>query len=342
MEFIGTYASPTIKNKRVIARELSANKFKTEKAIYRLSQLGIIDDWTVSNFFTGEFEVDFSEYSETSIQQNLKSTINKYDKDFDFTLLDSNEAYRKYSGIWEKSAPLIDRCVVLLLQWAYDHFAYNRRQSLKNIYENCDNYISDKITKDEFKQRLENYFKFSEASYLLQHIAENPNDFYRWFEVFYQYEENENTKQKTLTNKILNWEQRQSLLANLSRFLESYEYNTGLDFISGVIRLLVDDFENADGKDRFESSFKQIMKFTQEDFDFVFTNLLTIGAVMSVKSKNELAIFLLTYFPDNKNILKQIQSALGDEYTTELLLSNLSSRLTILNESIYGELEQIR
>lgn len=336
MEFIETYASPTLKNKRVIARELSANKFKTEKAIYRLSQLGIIDDWTVSNFFTGEFEVDFSDFSEASIKQNLKSTINKYDRDFDFTLLESNEAYKKYAGIWEKSAPLIDRCVVLLLQWAYDHFAYNRRQSLKNIYENCDNYISEKITKDEFKQRLENYFKFSEASYLLQHIAENPNDFYRWFEVFYQLEENK------LSNKIINWEQRQSLLANLSRFLESYEYNTGLDFISGVIRLLVDDFENADGKDRFESSFKQIMKFSQEDFDFVFTNLLTIGAVMSAKSKNELAIFLLTYFPDNKIILKQIQGALGDEFTTELLLSNLSSRLTILNKSIYGELEQIR
>lgn len=336
MEFIATYASSTLKNKRVIARELSANKFKTEKAIYRLSQLGIIDDWTVSNFFTGEFEVDFSEYSETSIQQNLKSTINKYDKDFDFTLLDSNEAYKKYAGIWEKSAPLIDRCVVLLLQWAYDHFAYNRRQSLKNIYENCDNYISERITKDEFKHRLENYFKFSEASYLLQHIAENPNDFDRWFEVFYQLEENK------LSNKIINWEQRQSLLANLSRFLESYEYNTGLDFISGVIRLLVDDFENADGKDRFESSFKQIMKFSQEDFDFVFANLLTIGAVMSAKSKNELAIFLLTYFPDNNNILKQIQSALGDEFTTELLLSNLSSRLTIINENIYGELDKIR
>lgn len=336
MQFIEKYASPTLKNKKIIARELSANKFKTEKAIYRLSQLGIIDDWTVSNFFTGEFEVDFSEYSEISIQQNLKSTINKYDKDFDFTLLDSNEAYKKYLGIWEKSAPLIDRCVVLLLQWAYDHFAYNRRQSLKNIYENCDNYISEKITKDEFKQRLENYFKFSEASYLLQHIAENPNDFNRWFEVFYQLEEN------ILSNKIINWEQRQSLLANLSRFLESYEYNTGLDFISGVIRLLVDDFENADGKDRFESSFKQIMKFSQDDFNYVFTNLLTIGAVMSPKSKNELAIFVLTYFPDNKIILKQIQSALGDEFTTELLLSSLNSRLTILNKSIYGELEQIR
>jgi len=149
-------------------------------------------------------------------------------------------------------------------------------------------------------------------------------------------------EENKLSNKIINWEQRQSLLANLSRFLESYEYNTGLDFISGVIRLLVDDFENADGKDRFESSFKQVLKFSQENFDFVFANLLTIGAVMSAKSKNELAIFLLTYFPDNKNILKQIQSALGDEYTTVLLLSNLSSRLTIINESIYGELDKIR
>ena len=50
-------------------------------------------------------------------------------------------------------------------------------------------------------------------------------------------------------------------MANLSRVLESYEYNTGLDFISGVLRLLIDDFGNADGKDRFETSFKQIMKY---------------------------------------------------------------------------------
>lgn len=336
MGFIQAYAIPTVKNKRVLAKELSASKFKTEKAIYRLSQLGIVDDWTISNFFTGEFEVDFSAYSEESIKENLKSTINKYDRDFDFSLLSSNEAYNKYAGIWDKPAPLIDRCIVLLLQWAYDHFAYNRRQSLKNIYENCDNYVSNKISKDEFKQRLENYFKFSEASYLLQHIAENPNDFVRWFEVFYQLEESE------LSNKVINWEQRQSLLANLSRFLESYEYNTGLDFISGLIRLLIDDFENADGKDRLESSFKQILKFPQEDFKFILENLLLIGIAMSKKSKNELAVFLLTYFSKDIEILKQIQLALGDEYTTEILLSNLNSRLTTINTFIYDELEKIR
>lgn len=333
---IVNYASPSQRNIRVFAREVASNKSKVEKAIYRLSQLGIVDDWTVSNFFTGEFVVDFCDFSDETIKTNLKSTINKYDKEFDFDKLKGNDSYKHYDKIWCKHVPLRDRCIVLLLQWSYDHFAYNRRQSLKNIYENCNDSISGKITKQEFKQRLENYFKFSEASYLLQHIAEHPDDFYRWFEVFFQIEDN------IVSSEILNWEQRQSLLANLSRFLESYEYNTGLDFISGVLRLLIDDFNNADGKDRFESSFRQIVKFEQENFDFIFDNLLEIGTQLSLNSKNDLAITLLTFFPDNSTVLMKINNALGDEFTTDLLLSDLTSRITNVNQELYGELIQIR
>jgi ATP-dependent DNA helicase RecQ len=154
--------------------------------------------------------------------------------------------------------------------------------------------------------------------------------------VFYQADNN------VISNEIINWEQRQSLLANLSRFLESYEYNTGLDFISGVLRLLIDDFGNADGKDRFETSFKQIMKYEQEDLDFIFDKLLEIGSIMSSGSKNDLAVSLLTFFPDNPQILKKIQKALGDEYTTEILLSDLTTRITKINQDIYAELIQIR
>ena len=40
------------------------------------------------------------------------------------------------------------------------------------------------ITSSEFKVRLENYFKFTQKSYVLQHIAENPKFFWslpsRW------------------------------------------------------------------------------------------------------------------------------------------------------------------
>ena len=334
--FIIQYASPAKKSARIFAHSLNSNKFKTEKAIYRLSQLGIVDDWTVTNFFTGEFVVDFTNFNDETVKENLKATIVKYEREFDFDVLGDNEAYQRYGKIWNKPAPLRDRCIVLLLQWAYDHFAYNRRQSLKNIYENCYDYISHIITKEEFKQRLENYFKFSEASYLLQHIAENPNNCHRWFEVFYQIDHNQ------ISSEIINWEQRQSLLANLSRFLESYEYNTGLDLISGVLRLLIDDFENADGKKRFESSFKQVLKYKQDDFDYIFENLLSLGCEMSNASKKNLAISLLSFFPDSRNILKRIQNGLGDEYTTEIWLSELAIRVNKINQNIYDELIQIR
>lgn len=333
--FIKEYAIPKRRSTRVRAQDIGSNKFKTEKAIYRLSQLGIIEDWTVTNFFTGEFEVDFANYDDNTVQERLKSTICKYDKNFDFVLMQNEKAYQQYSEIWEKPVPLLDRCIVLLLQWAYNHFAYNRRQSLKNIYENCDNYISQRITKEEFKKTLENYFKFSEASYLLQHIAENGSDFRRWFEVFYQVENNEKT------NEIITWEQRQSLLANLSRFLESYEYNLGLDFVSGVLRLLIDDFSNSDGRDRFESSFKQIRNYPQEDFDFIFDALMNIGESMSSKSKKDLAMSIISFFPANPEVLRKIQSSLRDEYSTEILLDELNSRINKVNQLIYDKLDQI-
>ena len=320
----------------MLFRSLNSTKSKTEKAIYRLTQLGIIDDWRVENFFSGEFEVDFSDYSDLSIKENLKRTINKYDPDFDFSALSNNNAYHLYYEIWGQEASVVDKCIVLLLQWAYDHFAYNRIESLKNIYENCDLFVTGKLTSSEFKLRLEGYFRFTETTYLLQDIAENPNDFYKWFDVFYQIENNE------VSNSIINWEQRQSLLSNLSRFLESYQYNTGLDFISGVIRLLINDFENMDGRNRFESSFKQIMKYQSEDVEYILNKLLIIGREMAMENKNKLAASIISFYPDDNFIVKKLNQNLSDEHTTEILLSGLTLRIKKINQLINGELIQIR
>lgn len=336
LKFLAKYAESGKKSVRVAALDVGSYKAKVEKVIYRLSQLGIVDDWTIENFYSGEFTVDFNTFNEKTIQEHLQTTINKYDKEFTFEDFEFKEGYKASHEIWKKDKPLVDRCIVMLLQWGYDHFAYNRRQSLKNIYENCNELVEARITSAQFKQRIEDYFKFTEASYLLQHIAENPNDFNRWFEVFYQIDNN------TVSNKVINYEQRQSLLANLGRFLESYQYNTGLNFISGVLRLLVDDFKNKDGQDRFESAFNTIVKYDKDELDFVLDNLLKLGKEFSFKSKNDLAIVLLKIFPDNDSILARIQRVLGDEYTTDLLLNRLSNRITEVNKKIYDGLIQIR
>jgi ATP-dependent DNA helicase RecQ len=307
----------------VIVQGKKANKSQTEKAIYRLSQLGIIEDWTIKDWAVGGgggvFEVDYANYTLESIKESLLNTIRKYEPDFAF--VDDGLDF--------------DKCVLLLLQWVYDHFAYNRRQSLKNIYESCCEFSDGMLTKEDFKTRLEDYFKFNERSLVLQHIAEKPKDYKRWFEVFYQTQED-----GAATDEFLTEQQQQGLEANLSRFLESYRYNTGLDLISGLVRLLLDDYKNVDGRERLESSLEKIQGYESNAIEFIKTQILRVGKELSDKNRRLLAVSLYKYFTDDSFVYR-MQRELGDSYSMMLLIEIIkkaNKRVKIINQRINGKL----
>lgn len=332
-----TYSKPNQQNVRVEGSAIGRNKARTEKAIYRLNQLGVIEDWTISNFFGGgTFEVDFANFSNRTIQESLLNTIRKYDSEFSFEAVLGDEKYSLYKKILNapKSYSETDKHILILLQWSYDNFAYNRRQSLKNIYENCCDFADGQISSEEFKVRLENYFKFSQSSYVLQHISENPRDFVRWFEVFYQIDKN------TVTDKFITGRQQESLRDNLSRFLESYMQNTGLDLISGFLRLLLDDYDNADGRNRLESSLEQISHFDQRDIDFIMEQILKIGNELNTKNKNLLAESLYKHF-NTYEYLMLISNALGDQFSMATIIEISTEKLKTINKKIYGEFSKV-
>ncbi|MDO6440478.1 DEAD/DEAH box helicase [Cyclobacterium sp. 1_MG-2023] len=332
-----TFAFSNKKDIRVKGNDIGTNKAKTEKAIYRLSQLGVIEDWTINDFFRGgSFNVDFAEFSEESIKESLLFTIKEYDKEFSFNTILIDEKYSTYKKIL--NAPinysLIDKYILILLQWSYDNFAYNRRQSLKNIYENCCDFANGDITSSEFKVRLENYFKFTQKSYVLQHIAENPKDFEKWFEVFYQIDKN------IVTNTFIIRRQQESLRDNLSRFLESYMHNTGLDLISGLVRLLLDDYGNSDGRDRLETSLEQIQHYESADKEFIVEQILKIGQELSNNNKSYLAESLYKFF-NSQEFLLRISKSLGDSFSMSTLVEQANNRLKTINEKIYGGFRKI-
>jgi ATP-dependent DNA helicase RecQ len=332
-----TYSKPNQQNVRVEGNAIGCNKARTEKAIYRLNQLGVIEDWTISNFFGGgTFEVDFANFSNQTIQESLLNTIRKYDSEFSFEAVIADEKYSLYKKILNapESYSETDKHILILLQWSYDNFAYNRRQSLKNIYENCCDFADGQITSEEFKVRLENYFKFSQTSYVLQHISENPRDFVRWFEVFYQIDKN------TVTDKFITRRQQESLRDNLSRFLESYMQNTGLDLISGFLRLLLDDYENADGRNRLESSLEQISHFEQQDIDFILEQILKIGKELNTKNKNFLAESLYKHF-STYEYLMLISKSLGDQFSMATIVEISTEKLKTINKKIYGGFSKV-
>lgn len=330
-KLLSKYAISGEKEIQVNGAAIYCKKAQTEKAIYRLRQLGIIEDWTISDFFGGgSFEVDFAEFSEEAIKQSLLQTIKEYDKEFSFDTILIDEKYSTYKKIL--NAPinysLIDKYILILLQWSYDNFAYNRRQSLKNIYENCCDFADGDITSSEFKVRLENYFKFTQKSYVLQHIAENPKDFEKWFEVFYQIDKN------IVTNTFITRRQQESLRDNLSRFLESYMHNTGLDLISGLVRLLLDDYGNSDGRDRLETSLEQIQHYESADKEFIVEHILKIGQELSNNNKSYLAESLYKFF-NSQEFLLRISKSLGDSFSTETLVEQANNRLKTINKKIY-------
>ncbi|GAB6283437.1 MAG: hypothetical protein STSR0008_22040 [Ignavibacterium sp.] len=325
-----SYSIPNKKGVVIDGKNLDSKKSILEKAIYRLNQLGIVEDWTIDNFFGGGvFTVDYTNYSDESIKQSLLKTINKYDSDFSLSAIESEEKYSNYKKILNapEGYSEIDKYILILLQWSYDNFAYNRRQSLKNIYENSCALVDGIITKEEFKLRLENYFKFTESSFILQHIANNPNDFEKWFEVFYQ------IKNNTVSNELITKRQQESLRDNLSRFLESYMYNTGLDLVSGLLRLLLDDFDNIDGKNRFESSVGQIKKYSEENIELIISNILNVGKSLNNKNKNNLARTLHKFFPSTQ-MLHKIYKQLEDEHSLTIILDISNKELRKINKRI--------
>lgn len=321
------------------------NKAITEKAIYRLTQLGIVEDWTVKDFFNGEYVVDFCNYSENTIKDSLIFTISKYsDKNvLDALIMEGfNEA---------RNSNTIDQSIRALLQWVNKHFVYNRRQSLKNIYESCLNYFANdpsgdpKLRSIEFKNALENYFKFSEASFVLQHISENSFDFEKWFEVFYLLQ-NEGQKEYR-TDCVLNSQQLIDLQNNLSRFLESYANNVGLNFISGILRLMNNDFENSDGKNRLEQSFNFLIK---NDWDLgksmeikntVLMETCRIVRTAQIEIRNQLASFVIEKIGHDMNSILLINEHLDDEITSIFITNSLKKRLINVNMEIYEQIERI-
>jgi ATP-dependent DNA helicase RecQ len=318
----------------VDGKSINKTKARTEKAIYRLNQLGIIRDWTISNFFGGgEFEVDFEEYTEDSISNALLNTIRKYDKQFSLESLVGDDRYKTYAKIIDKAETSFDQNILLLLQWSYDNFAYNRRQSLKNIYENSCLYADGEIDSAEFKTRLENYFRFSEGSFLLQHIAENEFDFQKWFEVFYQIDKN------IVTDSLIDQRQVETLRDSLSRVLESYMYNTGLDYISGLTRLWLDDYDNADGKERFKGALTRIKeRFDNSQRQTILQETLKIGRNLRSHQRELLSQSLTSIYNANKELLL-INSYLQDEHTTLALVEDYNKRLELVNQKIYAGLK---
>ena len=305
-----------------------------EKIIYRLSLLGLVGDWT--NNFVNCFEVIFDSEEEAHILKSIENYIGKYEPTKDI-----------HTEIKKVEKPtFFEKATSYLLQWIFDHIIYNRKQSLKTLYDWCVDFKNS----DDFKKRLDSYFVFNDVSAILQTIGEKPSDYTQWFKVFYYEQQTNEIKDGNYVTKPiyipeikdenLKREKYRSLQDKTSRFLESYQNNMGLNFVSGLVRLVLDDFEDLDGRPRLERAFEAIQRgFSQEDQKNILIGLAKLGSYFEEQQKEKICTLIDKYYHEEFEYFAEefeLYYLLHDKYKKLLL------RIQELNKKIYEQVRTIQ
>lgn len=296
-----------------------------QKAVYKLIQLGIVEDWTIEKWGDkGQLDVLFTDYTDESVQQHLEKYIRKYEADFSLEQLTKTQNFsNRYKPYIDKlqnpNKSKINSCIEILVKWGYDQIFYSRRQTLKTLKELCEKGLSA----EEFKSMVENYFSTEEESHALGYIADNPTDYKAWFA----------TLKDTMGSKKDPNQRLERLKGSLSRYLESYRYNAGLNYLSGILRLLTHTFDETDGRQRLLDAFKTIKEKDYEEQMEVLNETLQLSGFLDDTQKSQLGDILCTCYQEE---VVQIYDTLKDESSLGYLLGYMNKRLEKIEEGYRG------
>ncbi|MBO0932435.1 DEAD/DEAH box helicase [Fibrella aquatilis] len=348
----------------VIRVDGETNAGKTEKAIYRLMLLGLVEDWTVTWKFPGRtFKVILKpEWNAEYCQKALMEHIVKYEPDFQL-----NQFAKQYPAYFANydadkfNQKVLKLYMKVLVVWTYVSIVANRKQSLKTVYENCLKEVEGHYKPGEFKRALEDYFKFDDVSYVLQGISEQTlidltvKQIQSWFYNFFRFTaparsslSTDKTRSLIPTDEVEFGKSRfiltdeiKTMQAQLSRVLEARGNNTGLNMMSGLVRALNDDYEDNDGRVRFEEALSALKQTNIVNTFFIGCQRVA-SHIANREGRYEIAQSILRVFPDQQKHIEQWADSLQ---LPELLFTDYRQRLNQikrLNRQLHEQTTRVR
>lgn len=287
-------------------------KINVEKYIFRLCQLGIVKDWTVDDFINQSYRVETVRLTDDEVVDNLLNYIARFVSNktkFQEEKDELSNLSEKYKGLELKK-----HLLWFLLKWNYGKFVYNRRQSLKNLYEACMGF--DVKNPRKFKDTLDYYFRIDELTEDLAGLSElkSPKEMVSFLK--------ENLAPK---GKILQQTKIEKIKFSLARYLESYQDDPGFDLVSGMCRLLNDEFDNSDGAPRLVN----FIKVSQKDIVYwndAFEDLLGFVSNLEPKYREQFSAEVCPHLENKKDIVK-VNDYLDDDYSAISYLKELNKEL---------------
>ena len=291
--------------------------------LHKLAILGIVKDWTVEydTLTKGKLHIEYCGVDIDNIKNFLLNYIRKHDTEFS---LDSKITdYKIYCDLLEKysEAPLRAYLMILIV-WTNNTILYSRLQSSKNMMDFC----SSNVTDEEFRQKIIDFFKYTEQNVILDSIVETPRQFQNWFDIL------------MTENKTIDKEKAQSISNSLRLYLESYANNTGLNYLSGMLELIGGNFENPDGENRLFDSSRNIKEsFSAEDQEKIIELTLQIAKNCG---ENEMNLFSETFLKIYPELAERVHMTLKDFYSLSFIIDEKTLRIqNLLEENLSGLFE---
>lgn len=302
----------------IVTCDKEHRKSQVEKAIYRLTLLGFIKDWTIVDWSetTGVLKVETTEYSEETVRADFITYIRRYDSDF--SLDDTSGKYNEYLNILkDENEKLLTRYMRALVQWSYDNIVYSRKQAINNIRVLCDRGMQS----SELKRYINNYFKFSETTIVLDGIVSEPNNYELWFDILRTRIVND---EFDIRFKSITIEKAEEVLTSLLRYLESYRFNTGLNFIAGMLRIKCGQFYDSDGEERLDIAFDTIDTFPKEKKKELIQHCYEFGVQIDPENRMVLGDYLASRYKDKA---LEIYENLKDLGSLTIALSPIAKKI---------------
>lgn len=298
---------------------------KKQNYLYKLTTLGAVSDWTVQYRTISKGFIKDVQYDNTvgadkeKLKANLLKYIHKHDPEFTFDK--SAERYKRYYDIFNDSnKEPIQNIIRIEIEWGNNNILYSRLQSMHNMMLFC--YAES--TEDEFKQKLSDYFRYTEQVVYFDTIVQRPLEYNNWFDILFPVEKSGKTR------NVITKEKAASTLAMLMRYLESYGNNTGLNYLHGMLRLMTDEYTNIESEWRFTDSLRNLRK---EDIDSVIMKSTEFATHLKNNYRNLFSEAILVNYPD---YARQIYSKLKDDYSLSLLVHDNSQKINkLIEERIY-------
>lgn len=280
------------KNRKI---EIKITPTLIDKSLYRLYILNLIDIWGIS----------YGESLENPIYTNIriyKTDPNKQEKAI-------RTYIRKYKANYEYKGELNSKDILNeLLTWIYDNFVYHKLQSIKNVYELCENYTDSK----QFMKAIVDYLVIDTN---IDKLVRNPKEYKHWFNVLQTYNSSE-------------------LKMMLARYLEIDDNIVSLNYVSGLLRLQLNEFDDADGKRRFLLAMEEIKNYEDEVVEKIFKNSL------EYLSDENRGLFVEAILSVEEEYAYKLYKYVENDFVSSKLILDFSKRIIEIGGNVYDKFRE--